>query len=180
MKQLKALTTQQIKKWGLSISQLKAYLQQELQRSIELQTSLKEAQIELSKIQELSLNARTNTLIGLSNLNDMDMDNIAAAIVQARQKNIAIQGQIGHIKNQIKETKKKHIKGTGSSKHDKYTRIMSNLTSRKADIRNTWDSEDVLEIEDYAMENAVSYDEAADALETKMKSFKGEQLSDEE
>jgi hypothetical protein len=57
---------------------------------------------------------------------------------------------------------------------------MSNLTSRKADIRNTWDSEDVLEIEDYAMDNGVSYDEAADALETKMKNFKGEQLSDEE
>jgi hypothetical protein len=42
---------------------------------------------------------------------------------------------------------------------------MEGLTSRQADLRETWDSEDVLAIDDYVMDYGVSYDEALDVIE---------------
>jgi hypothetical protein len=42
---------------------------------------------------------------------------------------------------------------------------MEGLTSKQADLRETWDSDDVLAIDDYVLENGVSYDEALAAIE---------------
>lgn len=48
---------------------------------------------------------------------------------------------------------------TGEGAKDKYARVMENI-SHPADIRATWDSSDVLKLDDIAIEQGISYDEA--------------------
>lgn len=47
----------------------------------------------------------------------------------------------------------------GIDAQDKYSRVMENLTYA-ADVRETWDSQDVLKIDDVAIERNISYNEA--------------------
>lgn len=53
---------------------------------------------------------------------------------------------------------------SGDDAHDKYARVMENV-SNAADIRETWDSADVLKIDDIAIQENISYDEARAIVE---------------
>lgn len=52
----------------------------------------------------------------------------------------------------------------GEDAHDKYARVMENLTDA-ADIRETWDSSDVIKIDDVAIEKNISYEQAKEIIE---------------
>ena len=52
----------------------------------------------------------------------------------------------------------------GDGAHDKYARVMENI-SNAADLREEWDSTDVLLIDDVAIEQSVSYDKAKEIVE---------------
>lgn len=53
----------------------------------------------------------------------------------------------------------------GLAAHDKYARVMEMLSNQAADLRETWDSDDVLEIDDIAIEEGISYEEAKELVD---------------
>lgn len=53
---------------------------------------------------------------------------------------------------------------SGEDAHDKYARVMENI-SNAADIREEWDSTDVLKIDDIAIQKNISYDKAKEIVE---------------
>lgn len=55
----------------------------------------------------------------------------------------------------------------GENAHDKYARVMRELDFMAADLRDTWDSTDVLKIDDVAIEKGISYAEAKHEVETR-------------
>lgn len=174
MKQLKALTTEQIKRWGLSLSQLKAYLQRELQNSQELQNTLTQVQEELSQISLETAQQVKFTTLQLNKLaeNSMEANSLIAAITQVRQQNITIQAKIGQVKNQIKQAQQTKQKLSASDRHDKYARVMEALKSQAADIRTTYSSDDVLEMDDIAIEENITYEEAKERVDQKKVSWR--------
>lgn len=100
---------------------------------------------------------------------------LVAAIEAERAKQTNIQRTIDKIKtgnlsfneikglNLIKDTS--NIGTTsGEGAHDKYARVMENV-SNAADLRDTWDSTDVLKIDDIAIQRNISYDEAKAIVE---------------
>lgn len=181
---IKAITIDQIKGWNLNINQLRNYLADEIKRSEELQAQLREAELELSKIKadklafhQLSIK---NFKVMIQAENNFEESALITAIKNLRDQNLQLMAQIGKTKAQTKELKESNIKMKGADMHLKYKRVMEGLTSKQADIRNTWDSSDVMEIDDYVMENGVSYDEALLAIEEKLATYKGEAVSDEE
>lgn len=181
---IKALTLDQIKGWDLSINQLKNYLDLEIKRSEELQAQLRDAEIELSKVKADKMAFHSLSIKNFKVMtqpeNNFEKNALIAAIKNLRDQNLQLMAQIGKTKAQTIELKKTRTKMQGSDMHLKYTRVMEGLTSKQADIRNTWDSSDVMEIDDYVMENGVSYDEALLAIEEKLAGNKGEAVSDEE
>lgn len=181
---INALTLDQIKGWNLNINQLKNYLALEIKRSEELQAQLRDAEIELSKVKAdrtafHSISIK-NFKVMTQAENNFEKNALIAAIKNLRDQNLQLMAQIGKTKAQTKELKESGTKMKGSDMHLKYARVMEGLSSRQADIRNTWDSSDVMEIDDYVMENGVSYDEALIAIEEKLAGYKGEAVSDEE
>ena len=100
---------------------------------------------------------------------------LVAAIEAERAKQANIKRTIDRIKtgnlslNQIKGFDL--IKDTsnidmtkGEGAQDKYARVMENV-SNAADIREEWDSTDVLKIDDIAIEQSISYDKAKEIVE---------------
>ena len=65
----------------------------------------------------------------------------------------------------------------GESAHDKYARVMRELDFMAADLREVWDSTDVLKIDDVAIEKGISYAEAKYEVETRKS--KGEEVPDD-
>lgn len=65
----------------------------------------------------------------------------------------------------------------GESAHDKYSRVMRELDFMAADLREVWDSTDVLKIDDIAIEKGISYMEAKREVETKQS--QGEEIPDD-
>ena len=100
---------------------------------------------------------------------------LVAAIEAERAKQANIRRTIDRIKtgnlslNQIKEldlikdTSNIGVK-SGEDAVDKYARVMENV-SNAADIRDTWDSTDVLKIDDIAIQHNISYDRAKEIVE---------------
>lgn len=100
---------------------------------------------------------------------------LVAAIEAERAKQANIRRTIDRIKtgnlslNQIKELDL--IKDTsnigitsGEGAHDKFARVMENVFNG-ALLRDTWDSTDVLKIDDIAIQHNISYDEAKEIVE---------------
>lgn len=95
---------------------------------------------------------------------------LVAAIEAERAKQANIRTTIDRIKtgnlslneikgfDLIKDTSNIGIR-SGEDAVDKYARVMENV-SNAADIRNTWDSTDVLKIDDIAIQHNISYDKA--------------------
>lgn len=183
MKELKPLSLDMVMKWGLSTNQLKMQLEIELQKAEKLKQTLRDAEIELSKVKERQT-AFTQTSIQtyrniLEDKGSSQSNNaLMAALVNLRRENIRLQDSIKETQAQTKKLQEKLAKAKGASAHDKYARVMENI-SHAADIRETWDSDDVCSIDDYVMENSVSYDEAKEYIDNKrMRNFT--ELSDEE
>lgn len=170
MKELKPLSLDMVMKWGLSTNQLKMQLEIELQKAEKLKQTLRDAEIELSKVKERQT-AFTQTSIQtyrniLEDKGSSQSNNaLMAALVNLRRENIRLQDSIKETQAQTKKLQEKLAKAQGASAHDKYARVMENLTGQQADIRATWDSNDVLKIDDVAIERNVSYDEAKDIVE---------------
>lgn len=151
---------------GLSLANLKVFLQQELRREQELSQKLQVAELELSEAQGRVAAVHSNSIKEFNALlNTSEKNALIAAISKLRQQNISIQAKIAQTKARTKEVKDNMVLAKASNLHDKYTRVMEGLTSQQADLRETWDSDDVLAIDDYVLENGVSYDEALAAIE---------------
>lgn len=181
MKQLITLSITQIEKWGLTVGQLKAYLQAELRRHQELLLQLQQAELELSKLQETRIRIQQGITTEMETvIKNGEVNSIMSAIVNLRAQNVGLQAQIRATKNRIKEEQQVIKVTSGTNKHDKYSRVMSNV-SHAADLREIWDSDDVLAIDDYVVENGVTYDEAKEAIERRKQTVDSSQeLSDEE
>lgn len=151
---------------GLTVGNLRVYLQQELRKEQELSQKLQQAEIELSEVSKRTTAFHSNSVKEFQALiENGEKKALIAAIIRLRQQNIATQARISQTKGRIKETRDNLALSQASSRHDKYTRVMEGLTSQQADLRETWDSDDVLAIDDYVLENGVSYDEALAAIE---------------
>lgn len=151
---------------GLTLANLRVYLQSELRKEQSLSQKLQQAEIELSEISNRAAAFHANSVKEFQILLEQGQrEALIAAIVRLRQQNIATQAKINQTKARIKETRDNLVLSQASSRHDKYTRVMEGLTSKQADLRETWDSDDVLAIDDYVLENGVSYDEALAAIE---------------
>lgn len=189
MKDLTSLSVKQIESWNLSVSQLKGYLELEKRRHQELLSQLQQAELELSKIQGANIKAQQKLQNQISEIlkKAEQGHSVAKSISQLRAQNIALQARIRATKHKIKEAQEQlketeetfRISG-GSLKQEKYSRVMSNI-SHAADLRETWDSDDVLAIDDYVMENGVTYDEAKEAIDRRKRTMDfSQELSDEE
>lgn len=151
---------------GLTLGNLRVYLQQELRKEQELSQKLQQAELELLEISNKAAAFYSSSIKEFQILLERgEKEALIAAIVRLRQQNISTQARINQTKARIKETRDNLVLSQASSKHDKYTRVMEGLTSKQADLRETWDSDDVLAIDDYVLENGVSYDEALAAIE---------------
>lgn len=64
----------------------------------------------------------------------------------------------------------------GDGAHDKFARVMENLTNA-ADVRDIWDSADVIKIDDVAIQQSISYDEAKKIVEGNI--AEGEELPED-
>ena len=183
MKELKPLSLDMVRKWGLNTNQLKMQLEIEIQKAQKLKQNLREAELELSKIKEKQ-HAFTETSIQtyqniLEDRGQSQSDNtLIAALVNLRKENIRLQEALKETRSQVQKLQEKLSKAQGANLHEKYARVMDNI-SHAADIRETWDSDDVCSIDDYVMENSISYDEAKEYIEKKrMRNFT--ELSEEE
>lgn len=116
MNKLKELTIDQIKSWGLTTNQLKAYIEAEIKRTEKLQEKLTQAQIELNKTVK---DASAKTQSSLSS--NLTTNSLISTLINLRNKNIEIQ-------NEIEKTTLKQEKEEGLSKHEKYARVMENLS----------------------------------------------------
>lgn len=167
------LSAADIRKWNLSLNQLKAYLRNEEKKARELGQELQSATLELEQTAK-----QAGRVQGIK-LPSFDFDTaeesaLINAIVSLRAQNILTTAKIGQVKAQKKQLEKgtkKFGKTSGAAAHDKYARVMSGL-SMAADVRETWSSDDVLEIDDVVMETGVSYDEAKGVVEQKRSSWR--------
>lgn len=151
---------------GLTLANLRVYLQSELRKEQSLSQKLQQAEIELSEVSNRATAFSANSVKEFQILLEQGQkEALIRAIIRLRQQNIATQAKINQTKARIKETTDNLALSQASSRHDKYTRVMEGLTSKQADLRETWDSDDVLAIDDYVLENGVSYDEALEAIE---------------
>lgn len=171
-----ALTLDQIKGWNLNINQLKNYLALEIKRSEELQTQLHDAEIELSKVKadKAAFHAVSikNFKVMTQPENNFEKNALIAAIKNLRDQNLQLMAQIGKTKAQTNELKERFSQAKGSDSHAKYARVMEALKSQAADIRLTYSSDDVLEMDDIVMEEGVSYEEAKEKVDQKKESWK--------
>lgn len=177
--ELKALSVYDIKKWNLTLTQARNYLRAEQRRAAKLNEQLQAAQLELTQTARSFYNKISGIKMPEFDIDNAELEAIIGAISNLRSQNIATQAKINQVKAQTKKLKEKQVeigntgtnkgtsKGQGSTAYEKYKRVMEGLTSRQADLRETWPSEDVLEIDDYVMEYGVSYDEALEAMERK-------------
>lgn len=173
--ELKALSVYDIKKWNLTLTQARNYLRAEQRRATKLNEQLQAAQLELTQTARSFYNKISGIKMPEFDIDNAELEAIIGAISNLRSQNIATQAKINQVKAQTKKLKEKQVeigntgtsKGQGSTAYEKYKRVMEGLTSRQADLRETWPSEDVLEIDDYVMEYGVSYDEALEAMERK-------------
>ena len=174
--QIKAITIDQIKNWNLNINQLRNYLALEIKRSEELQTQLREAEVELSKVKAEMVAFHEVSIKSFKMMtqaeNDFDKNALITAIKNLRDQNLRIMAQIGKTKAQTKELKEHFSQAKSSDAHAKYARVMEALKSQAADIRVSYSSDDVLEMDDIVMEEGVSYEEAKEKVDQKKESWK--------
>lgn len=101
---------------------------------------------------------------------------LIAAINEEQRKQKEILNTISSIKsgnlsaNQIKDLNLVHETSNigarkGEDAHDKYSRVMEMLSDQAADLRATWDSTDVLKIDDIAIQKSISYEQAKAEIE---------------
>ena len=170
MKELKPLSLDMVMKWGLSTNQLKMQLEIEIQKAQKLKQNLREAELELSKIKEKQHAFTESSIQTYQNIledrgQSQSNNTLIAALVNLRKENIRLQEALKETRSQVQKLQEKLSKAQGATAHEKYGRVMENLTGQQADIRATWDSNDVLKIDDVAIERNVSYDEAKDIVE---------------
>lgn len=112
--QIKAITIDQIKNWNLNINQLRNYLALEIERSEKLQSQLREAEVELSKVKaemvafhEVSIK---NFKIMTQAENNFEKNALIIAIKNLRDQNLQLMAQIGKTKAQTKELKERFLR----------------------------------------------------------------------
>lgn len=154
--------------FGLNEKELKKLLSEEIKKTKELAAK---ATVELHK---WSNQYKTLSVKPLKSKLDMEgfdrRSKLMAAIEAERRKQQQIKTTIAKIQTGnfsyndiinfdfIKDTSNIGAR-RGEGAHDKYTRVMENLTNA-TDIRDIWDSADVIKIDDIAIQQSVSYDEA--------------------
>lgn len=151
---------------NMSVGQLENYLKIELKDINKLKEELSAASSNYSQ-----------TIKGLNLTTDsMTKQALIARIIEARGQKVALAAQLqsvasanAKLNNLPKEEQIDFATGqrivTGSNKHEAYKRVMEGLTSRQEDLRETWDSNDVISIDDYVIQTGVTYDAALEYIE---------------
>lgn len=145
---------------AMNITQLKNYLKQEQSDIEKLQISIQtvKTQIEKTNLSELKLeNSKFET------------SNEKEALISQIQAARAIKVNLASTLKSLKESARGIKKGArsdynapreGAGAHEAYSRVMEGLTHDAEELRETWDSDDVLTIDDIAIQEGISYDQA--------------------
>ena len=164
-----------------TIKDLQLQIQKELGIARQLEMEIRQAEADLSVAQ-----AQFEYIQQYQQLDTSDMikEQLAATLNNLRNRNISSQRQIEQLKVKIEKTKAKTAKkeeeikkvSIGGTK-EKYARVMDALSNYRNDLRN-WDSQDILDIDDTALGQGISYEEAKDIVEGKINTIDFESLED--
>lgn len=170
--------------YSMDLDQLKNYLSLELKDISKLKGEIeKEKQENLKAFKNLKLKIQS---LEAPAATELEKQALIAKIIEARAQKVNLANSLQSIRTSTAKVKlpisddekssgfgdlKEEDKFGGSSRrgkeaHDAYRRVMEGLTSQQADLRETWDSDDIIAIDDYVMETGVSYDEAKEYIES--------------
>lgn len=145
---------------AMSITQLKNYLKQEESDIEELKVSIKtvKTQIEKTSLGETKLET---TKFETSS----EKEALIAQIQAMRAVKVNLASTLKSLKESVKQIKKGarsdyNAPREGAGAHEAYSRVMESLTHDAEELRETWDSDDVITIDDIAIQEGISYDEA--------------------
>lgn len=145
---------------AMNAAQLNNYLLQELEDIKELQTQISGIKKDIGRE-----TAQMGTSIGNISLGETKFSNseMIAKIQAARAQKVKLAAELRSLKELQKETKrvsKQMGSHGGSDAHEAYGRVMAGLTRHAEELRESWDSDDVITIDDIVIEEGISYDEA--------------------
>ena len=145
---------------AMSITQLKNYLKQEQSDIEELKISIKtvKTQIEKTNLKEVKLET-----------SKFETSSEKEALIAQIQAMRAVKVNLASTLRSLKESARQLKRGArsdynapreGAGAHEAYSRVMEGLTGNATELRETWDSDDVLTIDDIAIQEGISYDAA--------------------
>lgn len=145
---------------AMSITQLKNYLQQEESDIEELKVSIKTVKTQIEKTNLGELKLETTSFEASS-----EKEALIAQIQAMRAVKVNLASTLKSLKESVKKIKKGarsdyNAPREGRGAHEAYGRVMEGLTHDAEELRETWDSDDVLTIDDIAIQEGISYDEA--------------------
>lgn len=146
----------------------------------QLENYLKLELKDINKLKEAISAANANYSQAIKDVNvaneSMNRQALIARIIEARGQKVALAAQLqsltsasAKLNNLPKEKQVDFATGkpitSSKDKHEAYKRVMEGLTSRQEDLRETWDSNDVISIDDYVIQTGVTYDAALEYIE---------------
>lgn len=164
---------------AMNAAQLNNYLSHELEDIAKLQAEIGRVRSSIGN-QLMSFGEtfkiKSPKMEGFTNTNTELINRIRAA----RAEKVKLTNQLKQLYELEKKTRKlaKELvpSNTGAAAHDAYSRVMDALGNQAADLRETWDSDDIIAIDDYVVENNVSYEEAKAAIENRETKDKVEEI----
>lgn len=148
---------------ALNIKQLKEYLKREQEDIQELQSTI--------AAQKLTISNELNVNIPNLNIEESSIDfanekaSLISQIQAAREQKLMLVSTYNNLidaKNSISKAIRSNYTAPreGGGAHEAYGRVMNGLTHNAEELRETWDSDDVLTIDDIAIQEGISYDQA--------------------
>lgn len=152
---------------AMSITQLKNYLQQEQSDIEKLQVSIQTVKTQIEKTNLGEVKLETSKFESSS-----EKEALIAQIQAARSVKVNLASTLKSLKESAKKIKRGarsdyNAPREGGGAHEAYSRVMESLTHDAEELRETWDSDDVITIDDIAIQEGISYDEALEQFRYK-------------
>ena len=145
---------------AMNITQLKNYLKSEQSDIEKLQVSIQTVKTQIEKTNPGEVKLDASKFEALS-----EKEALIAQIQAARSTKVNLASTLRALKEGARQLKKGarfdyNAPREGAGAHEAYSRVMEGLTGNATELRETWDSDDVLTIDDIAIQEGISYDEA--------------------
>lgn len=154
---------------AMNAAQLTNYLMTELQDIERLQKEISSIKTEIGRQVSQMGTSITKPAFEDSTFS-YGTEELKSKILAARAQKVKLAAELRGLRNLQKETKRvsKEMKSNkGADAHDAYARVMEALGNQAADLRLTWDSDDVLLIDDYVVEQGITYEEAYELVKNR-------------